>query len=219
VPEIVDNSHPADIIAARDGWLVDLNVIAGQSAFQEGDGVLAGETVISHLLTNLKKDGSGEIVSTQSVRARGEVWAMTEHTLSASTPLSALAPAPEQKPQHRYALEFLGRRLNFYGNSSNRDKECAKIAILYPLKLPDGQRLPFGWWQLGWQSWQPVGVNADSAEQYLKDTLTRRLESALGDGKILNQRWSTQQKDGAVIVTLEAGCLEQIGMTVDVPDS
>ena len=217
VPEIADDSKIADIAAARDGFIVDMNVISGRPAAEEGQAVLEGEVLISNLLLNERSDGSGEIFSSQQVRAEGEVWAVTERTLSASTPLYALRTDPEGDLRRRWGLEFLGRRFNFYGNSSNYDEECAKIAILYSITSPSGETLPFGLWQVSWQprSATPAPVNAESAEQFLRGTLTRRLETVLGDGAILDAQWQTEQSDGALTVTLSARCLEQIGVTVE----
>ena len=198
VPEIEDDTKYADIAAATDGFVVDMNVIAGRPAVEEGQAVLKGDVLISSLLFNERSDGSGEIFSTQQVRAKGQVWAVTERTLAASTPLSALRTGGD-------------------GESSNYDRECAKISILYPITLPTGQSLPFGLWQTGWTAWSetPVPVNAESAEQFLRSTLTRRVETLLGDGEILDAQWQTEQREGMITVTLHARCLEQIGTTVE----
>lgn len=216
VPEIEDERLLTDIAAARDGFIVDINAVSGRPAVEEGQAVLEGEVLISSLLLNERSDGSGELISTQQVRARGEVWAMTERTLSASTPLFALRTEPEGTSVRRYGLEFWSRRFNFYGNSSNWDTECAKIAILHPVTLPDGAALPFGLWQLTWQSRTdtPVPVNAESARQFLKGTLLRRMESLLGDGRMLDVQWQVTETEGALTVTLTAQCLEQIGVPV-----
>ena len=217
MPEIEDDTKYADIAAATDGFVVDMNVIAGRPAVEEGQAVLKGDVLISSLLFNERSDGSGEIFSTQQVRAKGQVWAVTERTLAASTPLSALRTEGDGETRRRWGLEFLGRRFNFYGNSSNYDRECAKISILYPITLPTGQSLPFGLWQTGWTAWSetPVPVNAESAEQFLRSTLTRRVETLLGDGEILDAQWQTEQREGVITVTLHARCLEQIGTTVE----
>ncbi|MBQ8935563.1 MAG: sporulation protein YqfD [Oscillospiraceae bacterium] len=217
VPEIEDDTKYADISAAADGFVVDMNVIAGRPAVEEGQAVLKGDVLISSLLFNERSDGSGEVFSTQQVRAKGQIWAVTERTLAASTPLSALRTEEDGEMRRRWGLEFLGRRFNFYGNSSNYDRECAKISILYPITLPTGQTLPFGLWQTDWTSWSetPVPVNPESAAQFLQGTLTRRLETLLGDGEILDAQWQTEQREGVMTVTLHARCLEQIGITVE----
>ena len=215
VPPIEDDSVPADIVAQRDGWIVDVDALSGQPLLQQGDAVLSGETVISHLLTNLRRDGSGEVVSTMPVRAKGRVWAMTRRTLCAAMPLSALTPG--EGVQRRFGASLLGRQVNFFGNSSQRDRMCAKMTILYLPHLPAGAQLPIAWRETRWREW--IAAEPLAPEQgalVLQKTLRRRLETALGDGQILSVEWRAVRRQGTVEVTMDARCLEQIGRSVDV---
>ena len=138
---------------------------------------------------------------------------MTSRTLRAATPLQALRPGAEEA-QVGWGLTILGRRLNFYGNSSNLDTGCDKMVILYPITLPDGEELPFGLWKVTWRPWETASVNAGSAERYLRKCLARRLETLVEDGRVMSSRWQVEQTAEAVTVTVEAQCLEQIGRTV-----
>lgn len=212
-PELLDRDRAADIVADRDGVVVTVNLLGGRRVAEKGQAVLAGETLISGTLINERGDGSGEVVSTEQVMARGEVWAITRRVLRATTPLEALYPA-EEGGKTGYGLTILNRRLNFYGNSSNQDTGCDKMTILYPITLPDGQQLPFGLWKVRWQPWAAAPVNEESGERFLRSCLTDRLETLLGDGRALSCQWKTERTEGAVTVTLEAQCLEQIGRTV-----
>ncbi|MGM9537065.1 MAG: sporulation protein YqfD [Candidatus Onthomonas sp.] len=212
-PEILDRSRAADIVAARDGVIVDVDVTGGQGVVEKGQAVLEGEVLISGMLVNERGDGSGAVTSVKQVTARGEVWAMTRRTLKATTPLQALHPGTEET-QTGWGLTLLGRRLNFYGNSSNLDTGCDKMVILYPITMPDGTELPFGLWKVTWSPWETASVNAESAERYLRKCLSQRLEALLGDGQVMSSRWQVERTAEAVTVTVEAQCLEQIGRTV-----
>lgn len=57
-------------------------------------------------------------------------------------------------------------------------------------------------------------VDPDSAEQMLREALTRRLEALVGEGEILSTQWEATDADGALTVTLTAQCLENIAQTV-----
>lgn len=213
VPEILDRNRAADIVADRDGVIVDVDVTGGQSAVERGQAVLEGEVLISGLIVNERGDGSGAVSSVKQVMARGEVWAMTQRTLTATTPLQALRPGTEEE-QTGWGLTILGRRLNFYGNSSNLDTCCDKMVILYPVTLPDGEQLPFGLWKATWQPWVSASVEPESAERYLRRSLTKQLETLLDGGQVMSSRWQVERTAEAVTVTVEAQCLEQIGRTV-----
>lgn len=212
-PEILYRDRAADIVAERDGVIVDVDVTGGEGVVEKGQAVLEGEVLISGMLVNERGDGSGEVTSVKQVMARGEVWAMTRRTLGAATPLQALRPGTEE-PQTGWGLTAMGRRLNFYGNSSNLDTGCDKMVILYPITLPDGEALPFGLWKVTWRPWEAASVNAESAERYLRRCLARRLETLVEDGQVMSSRWQVERTAEVVTVTVEAQCLEQIGRTV-----
>lgn len=214
VPELAPTA-PADVAAARDGFLVKVDVISGQARYRKGDAVLRGETVISHTIQNESRDGTGAIVSTQTVRARGEVWALTRRTLSAAVPLEADAPGTGGRTG--WAMEILGRRLNFYGNTGQRDRECGKITCKSSLHLRDGTPLPFGWWKTQWLPRSSrTALDPAAGEAFLRQLLRTRLEQGL-QGQVLSLAWETDRQTEVVTVTLQASCLEQIGVTVELP--
>ncbi|MCD7945428.1 MAG: sporulation protein YqfD [Clostridiales bacterium] len=215
VPEVADE-RAADLAAAQDGVIVRLDVTEGRTVVEEGQAVLAGEVLVSGLLTHELGDGSGTVWATQQVRAAGEVWALTRRTLSAATPLEALVLDENGAVTEGWAVEILGNRLNFYGNSSNLDERCDKITMQYPLTLSDGTALPFGVWKTTWQSWsdEPGAIDPDWAEGLLRESLTERLEALVGEGEVLSTQWEVTATDGAMTVTLTAQCLENIARTV-----
>lgn len=215
VPQVADE-RAADLAAARDGVIVRLDVTAGRTVVEEGQAVLAGEVLVSGLLTHELGDGSGTVWATQQVRAAGEVWALTRRTLSAATPLETLILDENGAVTEGWSVEIWKRRLNFYGNCSNLDRSCDKIAILHPLTLSDGTALPFGVWKTTWQSWSDEAgtIDPDWAEQLLRESLTERLEALVGEGEVLSTRWEVTETDGSMTVTLTAQCLENIARTV-----
>lgn len=221
VPEVRDLTEIADVVAARDGVIRKVTVVAGRELVQEGQAVQAGEVLISSLLIHEVPDGSGTVFGSSQVRAEGSVQAYTVHTLSASTPLDALVPDSNAEPETGYALEFLGRHVNFYGNSSILDTDCDKIAILHSITLSEEETLPVGLWELQWRPWaaEPARVNAQSAQAFLKRQLTQRLEELLCGGEVLDMDWQVEQTDGAVTVTLTAQCMEDIGQSVRLNES
>lgn len=211
-PEILDRTRAADIVAKRDGVVMSVDVLGGRAVAEQGQAVLAGEVLISGMLLVEQGDGSGTVVASEQIMARGEVWAMTSRTLQAVTPLAVLTPGEEGSSG--WALSLLGRSLNFYGNSSNQDMGCDKMVILYPITLPGGQQLPFRLRQVVWQSWTETGADPDSCQRFLRRSLSQRLEEILDGGQVLSTRWQTEETEEAVTVTLTAQCLEQIGQTV-----
>lgn len=212
-PEVRDPLAHVDVAAARDGVIREIRVISGRAVAEPGQAVRAGEVLISSLITHERADGSGEIFASRQIRAEGSVTAYTLRRLSASTPLTALVPTPAGEAEEEYGLKFLSDRFNFSGKGSILDTDCDKIAILYPITLPGGETLPLGLWKTVRTpfSGEVRPVDRESAEGFLRRTLEKRMAALVGDGEILQTEWLVEQTEGAVTVTLEAQCLEEIG--------
>lgn len=219
-PEIVDKTKPADVVAIRDGVVLQVGAKAGQEAVKEGDAVLKGEVLISGLV-NYKRGGEGGVFSSSQVRAEGDVWAITERTMRRSIPLTTVGKGAYQDKKTWYALRLLDHRIKFYGNSSISYENYDKIIHEYTLTLPGGLKLPISWIKTVASAYTPTSVTLtkESAEAYLKDQLKCALEKAVADGEVLSKSWKTGEKDGVLTVTLKASCNEQIGRTVELNHS
>lgn len=68
-PEIVDKNKRADVVAVRDGVILEVGAKAGKEMVKEGDAVLKGEVLISGLVTY--ENGTGESFSSRQLRAEG----------------------------------------------------------------------------------------------------------------------------------------------------
>ncbi|MCD8341803.1 MAG: sporulation protein YqfD [Clostridiales bacterium] len=212
VPEVRDEDTPTDVVAARDGVIVDVNAFSGSVSVAEGDAVLAGETLISHLSVYEPAEWSDGQTFTSTTHARGEVWALTERTLTAKTPLRAVTVDAASGGKTVYSLRLGKNVIKFRQNSSNSMGNCDKIKKAWHLTLPGGIVLPLAWEAetLTPYSETVATVSAASAEAYLKAQLENRLTAILGDGQVLGRSWTVTEDSDALTVTLEASCLEDI---------
>lgn len=215
-PKIEDLTVPADVVAERDGVVLEIGAKRGKKMVKEGDAVLKGEVLISGLVTH-KSGESEEILSSEQVRAAGEVWAITERTLRRSIPLNTTGKGEPESSQERYALRVLGRRINFYRKSSISLDNYDKINAEYPLTLPGGLKLPLSWLKTTYTSHQITQstFSRERAEAYLKQRLEADIQRTVGDGEVLSKEWKAKERDGVLTVTLQASCNEQIGQTVE----
>ena len=218
-PEIVDKNKPADVVAVRDGVVLEVGARAGKEMVKEGDAVLKGEVLISGLVPY--EDGTGAVFASRQYRAEGEIWAITERTVRRSIPLKTSGKGARQKAQTRYALRVLNHRIKFYRNSSISCDNYDKISREYKLTLPGGLELPVSWIRTVISAYEPteVTLTRESAERYLKDRLEGELKEAVAEGEVLSKSWETGEKDGILTVTMKASCNEQIGRTVELEDS
>ena len=215
-PKIEDLTVPADVVAERDGVILEIGAKRGKKMVKNGDAVLKGEVLISGLVTH-KSGDSDAILSSEQVRAAGEVWAVTERTLRRSIPLTTTGKGDVEAMQHRYALRVLGRRINFYRKSSISLDNYDKINAEYPLTLPGGLKLPLSWLKTTYTSRQVTQstFSKERAEAYLKQRLEADIQKVVGEGEVLSKEWKTSERDGVLTVTLQASCNEEIGRTVE----
>ena len=219
-PELLDQSTPADIVAAADGIIEDIQTSAGQAQFVDGDIVAKGEVLISGTIPlyqqNPEKPYAGDLV----VHATGTVTARTWRTLEERLPLTVPTKVYEEDTHTGYRLGILGLELDFFEKSSIFPEGYDKITNTEFLEL-GGYTWPVWWQTTTYRGYtvQEQQVDPQQGEALLKELLQQRLEQLLevGDGEILHQDFVTRVEGDTLVVSMVAECREQIGRTVERP--
>lgn len=219
-PELLDQSAPADIVAAVDGIIEDIQTSAGQAQFVDGDIVAKGEVLISGTIPlyeqNMEKPYAGDLV----VHATGTVTARTWRTLEERLPLTVPTKVYDQEETTSYKLKILGLELDFFEKSSIFPEGYGKITRTEALEL-GGYTWPVSWTTTTYRGYtvQEQAVDPQQGEVLLKQLLQQRLERLLaeGEGEILHQDYVTRVEGNTLVVSLVAECREQIGRTVERP--
>ena len=214
-PELEDRWAAADIVAAADGVVVDVDPLIGQAAVEEGQAVLKGEVLISGTEEQQSGDGSGTVLSTTQVRAEGKVWAHTSRTLRCATPLETGAKVPTGEKKSLFALRIFKKAVKFYPDSSFFTWKCDKITETHALTLPGGGALPLAWERQRLEAFEtkPAKLQRSSAEAFLKERLEQRLTELMGgDGQVLSRKVAFSEHNGVLTGTMDAACLENIGV-------
>lgn len=133
-PQIRDDYRVSNIVAACDGVITSFNVTNGTPLCRVGQAVQKGEQLISGYMD------SGQILS--AVRAEGEVFASTKHTLTVQTPSKLLQRGSLRDVKTNFMLIIGKKRINFMKGSGIYDGRCVKMYSEYHLTLPGGFRLP-----------------------------------------------------------------------------
>lgn len=215
-PALVDENIPTDVVSTATGIITQLEVLAGEAKFKEGDTVLAGETLISGVVDIKEPAYSTGDLGVMLVHAQGRVYARTWRTIRSMIPLQAEIKSYTGREKTRYALSLLGHRINFYGNGGISFPEYDKISKKQTLTLPGGMVIPITLSREVFRDYttMEVPLNADAAEALLKEDLQQALQNAVGDGKVLRTDFSTVRENGFLTVTLLAECSEQIAKEV-----
>lgn len=108
-PEVDDEEQVGSIVARSSGIVTHIEPLSGEALVAQGDTVLAGEVLISGAVTldapqYSELENLGQIL----VRAQGQVFARTWHTMTASIPLEAQVKSYTGEKASRWTLSILG---------------------------------------------------------------------------------------------------------------
>ena len=218
VPEILDETTPADVVATADGIIIDIHTAAGQALFEDGDTVMKGEVLISGDVELRKPEGSTYDMGKLVVHAAGTVTARTWRTLEAAIPLEAQTKEYTGEEKTLLSGTFLWWDVDFYGNSGISYEKYDKIKETRSLRL-FGRELPLGITTVTFREYTLSGgaVDAAAARTMLEEELLARLEKILleSEGTVLRTDFVAKEEAGLLTVTMLAECQEQIGKTVE----
>ena len=202
-PEMYDAADVCSLVAARDGLVRRVNVLAGSAQVKEGEIVTAGRVLIA---------GSSDSINgmPRAVRARGSVMADTWYELSAVCPVRERLKTPAGVPHSRFALVFGKRRLNLYIGSGKTIDGCDKIISEYTLGLPGLFSTPL---RLVREHFVPYRLS--TGDDYDPEAAGQRLYALLEgrtEGQILESALTPGRAGELHVLTLRAHCTENIAI-------
>lgn len=199
-----ERSSITNVVAARDGVIVSMSVLGGQSLCQVGQAVRAGELLVT---------GCVDLEThTQFTHADAEIYAMTQRTLTAVYPQTTTRKAYTGQVIRRYSLVVGRKRINLSGNSGISDASCDKMTERKALTLPGGFSLPVTLVVETYRPYEAVQTQVPQAQaQAVLCEYAQR--SVLGDmiaGKILGQEPAFREASGLFWMDMTCACQEMI---------
>ncbi len=125
--ESTDNT-PANLVAAHDGVIEQLEVHKGYSTVNVGDAVRKGEMLASGIL-------SDEKTGTRYVHANGKVFARTNRVIHIEIPLEYEAKSYTGEKKTKKSLNFFNKSINLFSNCGNLCENYDKIEREVPLSF------------------------------------------------------------------------------------
>lgn len=213
-PAVRDEEVPTNIVSAATGIVTHIEPWSGDAQFQEGDTVMEGDILISgQMFLDLDPMVPEGDAGTRLVHAEGKVLARTWRTLTAQIDLTAPVKVYTGEEKDRYALSFLGRRINFYQNSGIPYGKYDIITRLESWTPLAGKSLPILWERTTYRAYtlSDAPVDPAQAEAMLQEALMGSLEERMKEGTVLTADYETVQEGDILTVTLLAQCTEEIG--------
>ena len=218
-PEIVNESAPTNVVAARDALVTEVRALDGEARVQKGATVRKDQLLISGVVETKGVDAPR--VASRFLAGKGEVYGRTWYELSAKIPLYEERKTPTGEEKRCYSVLWGENRVKFrikgYGNLSTK---YDKIISRKQWTLPGGFVLPLTWVTETYLPYETARVERtrEQAMERGSALLEAYLAERIGlDGEIVSARAASAVRGDWLLVTLSAECLEQIGQTVPIP--
>lgn len=203
--EPVQRKYPVmNLIASRDGIISNVQVLNGFAQCTPGQAVRKGQLLISGY-----EDLGSRTIAT---RAMGEVYAQTQHKITAVLPSSVTEKTKSTRTSHIIWLQIGRYRIKIFGNSGISVDNCDKIESVKVLTLPGGYTLPFRITVQTLQYYTPstVTLPEEVAWQTLTQGTKRQLQSSMIAGQLQSTATEQSQANGCYILSTTAWCNEMI---------
>ena len=133
-PPSLDLSQPSDVVALRDGRILQMEVFSGQKLVKVGEAVSAG----TRLITGRVSTDLGE----KLYRSYGEIWAETQRRITVSIPLTYEDVEPTGEVICRPSLRFFFWEIPLYSRTPLQ-QQIQQYQAFHPLTIA-GKTLPIG---------------------------------------------------------------------------
>ncbi len=211
-PEIWDRKTPSNIIARRDGLILEVHALDGVPEVQPGMSVTSGQLLISGA-ENLETTGK-----TRMMAGDGSVKARTWYVFNASIPLNVTKKQPSGREEHTYSLILGKYKIKIWGNSSISGRECDKI-IKYTRWTPFDISLPVIFVRENHIFYDkiPDVLSVQEAQKRGEWILKEYLRAQVAPyGEIRSALCTSKRRGDILDITLSAECIEEIGVSAPV---
>ena len=191
----------SSIVAKRDGVITQCTVIKGNPLCKVGQAVRAGEVLVS---------GYTDCgITIQATQAQGEIYAATNRTLTAISPLNWQSKGTKTVTEKKYSVIIGKKRINFYKGSGISGATCDKMYTKSYVTLPGGFQLPIIVATEIWTYYDESTVTLSQPD--LSNFANRYLLEQMIAGQIVSRFESGMADEGIYRFQGNYACTEMIG--------
>lgn len=205
-PELICEREPTEVRAGRTGLITNINVYAGKPLVKAGELVMLGQTLITGQMDSISS-------GIRFVHAMGDITARTWYSLSACMPLEYCTKNYTGESITRKSIVIGNLRINLYLNSAVSMINYDQVTETERIRL-GGFHIPVSMITTTYRQYTPVrsSMREEQAEYILKQRLTVMLNERIKGAELTNTLYEVEIQNGVMTVTLNAECLEQIGV-------
>ena len=206
--EIVDSQDGfayGNIVAAKDGIVLDCTVEKGDLVCKVGQAVQSGQVLVSGY-----RDNGLTITATKPI---AEVYAMTVRECRLISPDISYKREVRKHTEINYYLQIGEKYIKFNNSSGIYDTTCVKIYDKKVLILPGGFHLPISLVKVTNEYYTLACPKDDEIvdHNWMQQAQQSYLLSIMTAGRVLSYESSVMQENGYSLLTGTYRCVEMIG--------
>ena len=209
-PEIQDDKAVTGLVAARDGFITEMQVLGGYPLVETGDTVERGQQLVTAVTPPTTEAGAGYIG-----HGSGHIYAQTSRMETSIRLLPTRYKRYTGKRKTQFALVIAGKRFNLYfGGGIGAD--CDKRITASQLKFGKGTVLPIKLIRQDYIYYEaaPMEPAIEMLSEEMEQAALERMQADMTEGAVDQWRSSFAQQEGALQLTLYASCTEDIAREV-----
>lgn len=214
VPEVIDESIPTNIIAAKTGQIIRMDIFQGKEQVRKGDTIKQGDVIISGLV-------QATVTSEwRKLRAMGRVMAKTIRKVNVSIPLRAEKKLHTGQDYNTYSVIFLKNRINFNYNTGIHMTKYDKIEKIERLVLFDLIELPIYISTTTYRPYETYSYVNTSNEAKAKacDIYETMIKNEFRGIRILSRDTKSYIQNGVFYIESKLECLEDIAREIPITE-
>ena len=198
-----------NIVASKDGIIINCTVHRGKALCKVGQAVKVGQVLVEGYndCSNLTAESGAE----------AEIFAETQYNITAITPNIQQMRGELTKTSVKYSLIFGKKIINLSHCSGIPDASCVKMYNNYFITLPGGFQLPVGIHreEYFFHEFQ-TGVSSTDYERSWTQIYTEDyIKTQMLSGKILKADYTSEIQEGVLVLAGRYSCSEMIGRVKD----
>lgn len=210
IPEVEDVNQPTNVLAAKNGQIIAMDVYHGAPEVQVGDAVAQGQLLVNGVLTGLEG-------REQFVHASARIVARTRRVFAMEVPLI-------QVQEQETGTKIVRRSLNLFGAGiplslqGEPGSPYTRTLEAKPLVL-NGVELPVTLYEETFTIHENVTVELtmDQAREQALEEIRKKQEEVLQDGSVVSSAEREQLTDGVYRLEIECVCEENIAVEQTIP--
>lgn len=210
-PKEETDRSPANLVARCDGVVIACEVLEGNLLVKVGTPVRKGEVLVSGLYDSAT-------LGIRYTRARGAVYAETEHELRIEVPYAHTRTALSEMTGRRCTLLFFGKELSLYrwGDLSEGDGRCAVGESRYLTVF--GRTVPIGLYTESYyeERTEETVYTRERAMEIAYYRLNEAIRAIEGLDSLLEKSVTPEITEDAYILNVRVRCIENVAETKNI---